>query len=98
MPFLLIFPARLILFPETVYKLASLGLLSKIVRIFQQLYEHTVGLLWDGCSLSEEFTITTGVKQDILPGGLEVAAVNVKLLLYADDIVILSDDQKSKHD
>ena len=27
---------------------------------------------------------------DILPGCLEVAGVNVKLLLYADDIVILS--------
>lgn len=90
------------------YKLASIGLSSKIIRILQQLYENTVSLVWDGCSLSEEFTIKTGVKQgcilspilfslflndlpDILPGGLEVAGVNVKLLLYADDIVILSD-------
>ena len=65
-------------------------------------------MVWEGCSLSEEFRISTGIKQDcilspvlfslflndlpnILPGSLEVARVNVKLLLYADDIVILSD-------
>lgn len=45
-----------------------------------------------GCILSPVlFSLYINDLPDILPGGLNVANVNVKVLLYADDIVILSD-------
>lgn len=45
-----------------------------------------------GCILSPLlFTLYINDLADALPGGVEVAGVRVKVLLYADDIVILSD-------
>ena len=90
------------------YKLSQLGVSSKFIRLLQLLYDDSMSRVWDGCTLSEEFTIKSGVKQgcvlspvlfslylndlpETLPGGLTVAGVSIKILLYADDIVILSD-------
>lgn len=89
------------------YKLSTMGLSSKILRILQAMYECSVSRVWDGNTYSSFFPVDSGVKQgcilspmlfslylndlhDILPGGLYVANTNIKILLYADDIVILS--------
>ena len=45
-----------------------------------------------GCILSPIlFCLYLNDLPDELPGGLNVAGVNIKILLYADDIVLLSD-------
>lgn len=89
------------------YKLSSIGLSSKIIRILMNLYLNSRSRVWDGSTFSDYLTANTGVKQgcilspilfslyindlpDMLPDGVTVAGVTVKVLLYADDIVILS--------
>jgi len=74
------------------------------------LYKETESQVWDGCTLSESFSINTGVRQgcllspvlfalylndlaESLPGGVVVAGTNIKVLLYADDIALIADNQ-----
>lgn len=86
------------------YKLSSLGLSSKIIKLLQRLYQNNVSFVWNENSYSDPFIVKIAVKQgcivllfflyindldvDLL-GGLDVPAVNVKILLCADDLVIL---------
>ena len=94
------------------YKLATIGLSSKILNIFKKLYNGTSCQVWDGSSLSESFTVSQGVKQgcllspvlfsiylndlsDFLPCGVEIAGTVVKVLMYADDIVLLADSPEN---
>ena len=89
------------------YKLSSLGLSSKMIRVLQATYFQTQSKIWDGNTFSDSFSVEVGVKQgcilspilfslymndlaDNLPLGVEVAGINVKVLLYADDIVLLA--------
>ena len=89
------------------YKLSSLGLSSKIIRVLQATYDHTQSKIWDSTMFSDSFPVEVGVKQgcilspilfslflndlvDYLSLGVTVAGVNVKALLYADDIVLLA--------
>lgn len=90
------------------YKLSSMGLSTKMVKILSLLYMNTSSQVWDGCCLSESFLVTQGVKQgcllspvlfslyvndlnECLGGGVHVAGTLVKVLLYADDLVILAE-------
>lgn len=90
------------------YKLSTIGISSKIVRLIQSLYDGCSSVVWDGQNLSEKFNVDCGVKQgcilspilfslylndlpNVLSGGVNVANTNIKILLYADDIVLLSD-------
>ncbi|XP_055907465.1 uncharacterized protein LOC129942508 [Eupeodes corollae] len=89
-------------------KLSNLGVSTKMLRIFQKLYEENKSAVWDGNSLSNWFEPTTGVKQGcllspllfsiylddlvtVLPGGVPFDGMSLKILLYADDIVVLSE-------
>lgn len=90
------------------YKLANMGLSSKIIRILQQSYDNTSSQIFFRNSLSNSFNVYLGVKQgcilspilfalylndldDALTGGVTVGNITVKVLMYADDIVLLSD-------
>lgn len=52
------------------YKLHTIGISNKIINILRALYENNIAYVWDGESLSDEFTTTMGVKQGCILSAL----------------------------
>ena len=92
-----------------IYKLYSIGISYKFVKIIEAIYTDTKSAVWNGEELSEYFQTNSGVKQgcllspllfslyindlhDNLGGGMNIDNINIRLLMYADDIVILADE------
>lgn len=92
-----------------IYKLHSIGMSTKMVKMIESIYSHTKFAVWSGEYLSDEFDTSSGVKQgcllsptlfsiylndlhSYLEGGINIGSTNIRLLMYADDIVILADD------
>lgn len=89
------------------YKLATLGLSSKVRNIIRAMYSGTTGRVWSKLGLTRMFESLMGVKQgDILSpllfalfindleenmiGGIKIGGKTIKLLAFADDIVLLA--------
>lgn len=94
-----------------VYKLHSMGVSTKVIKLIENIYSNTKTAIWTGNELSEYFETFAGVKQgcllspllftfylndlhDYLKGGIQIDGLNVRLLMYADDLVIVADDIK----
>lgn len=94
------------------YKLHTLGLSSKVIRILRGLYKNTKSAIWNGDKISNFFEVHSGVKQgcllsptlfalfindlyDYLPGGIKVKNTILKLLMYADDLVLIAEDKET---
>lgn len=94
------------------FKLEELGFSYRFLHLLQELYNRTTAFVWDGESISEEFSTTIGLKQGcilspilfilfvedlikILPGGIKIYDIIIKILLYADDMVILAESPES---
>lgn len=92
-----------------IYKLYTMGVSYKFVKIIESIYNNTQTAVWTGDEMSEYFETKSGVKQgcllspllfslyindlyECLEGGLYIDHLNIRLLLYADDIVILADN------
>ena len=91
-----------------IFKLESLGISSKILKLLESVYRDTRSAVWTGHELSESFETHVGVKQgcllspllfilyindlfECLEGGVNIDGKNIRLLMYADDIVLLAD-------
>lgn len=92
------------------YKLAGLGMSTKIINVLKSLYKDTSSVVWDGKGLSESFVTQVGLKQGCLlsprlfslfiedlsealeGGGVQIGTERIKLLMYADDLVLLSEN------
>lgn len=92
-----------------IYKLFSMGISFKFVRMIESLYESTKSAVWNGHELSTYFDTTSGVKQgcllspllfalyindlhEYLEGGIVIQERNIRILMYADDIVIMAEE------
>ena len=53
-----------------IYKLYNIGLSTKIINILRAMYANNVAYVWDGESISGEFTTTMGVKQGCILSAL----------------------------
>lgn len=61
------------------YKLHQKGLLTKMVKCIDQIYQNTKSVVWNGIALSDYFETNSGVKQGCLLSPLLFA-------LYLDDM------------
>lgn len=52
------------------YKLYRIGISTKIINILREMYKNNVAYVWDGESVSGEFTTTMGVKQGCILSSL----------------------------
>ncbi|XP_055839194.1 uncharacterized protein LOC129907145 [Episyrphus balteatus] len=81
------------------YNLYNLGISTKFVRALVKLYQQTKANIGNGKDRSERLIANRGVKQgclvEWLTCGVSFDNTNVKVIMYADDIVILAESPSS---
>ncbi|XP_055916725.1 uncharacterized protein LOC129949346 [Eupeodes corollae] len=89
------------------YKLSQIGLSTKFIQIIKEMYCGTNAAVWDGNNISDWFETDSGVKQGCPLSALlfalfindvvtdRIAGTIVNVLLYADDLVILSENPQN---
>lgn len=91
------------------YKIRESGVTTKIMRLIRELYTDTTSCIWNGDCLSSYYqmglrqgcvlrtmlvNLFLNDMHDFIAGGIYIDNMKIRILMYADDIVMLAEDNE----